>query len=265
MRKNVLIKSLCILCITIITSCSSDDADKDTTPDEKSILIKKITETIYYSNDSETSTSDFVYDKNVLKSVTSGTGYKSEFEYNGDKITKVSYSRNGTASGFTTFNYNGDLLSATLSGEKQDEKTEYFYTNGILSSEKSGYTNNGTYIVQNELSYSYDNSKNLTETIKKSSMFGSETISKEKYFYDTKNHPMKFMNKYYRLVFDIEGFDGKTTNNVTSRESYYPITVETPTYYTYAIVYNDDNFPVEIKKISKANNFVISKTVIEYQ
>ncbi|WP_133244609.1 hypothetical protein, partial [Flavobacterium sp. HTF] len=84
MRKNLSIKTVITFCILLLTSCSNNDESKDTIPDEKSILIKKITETVYYSGDSETSTSDFVYEKNVLKSVTSGTGYKTEFEYNGD-------------------------------------------------------------------------------------------------------------------------------------------------------------------------------------
>ncbi|PWB25333.1 hypothetical protein, partial [Flavobacterium sp. HTF] len=180
-------------------------------------------------------------------------------------ISKINYSKNGTASGFTTFNYTGNLLSSTLSGENQDEKTEYFYNNGILVSEISGYFNNGSYIVQNEIEYNFDQVKNITEKINKSSTSGSQTISKNKYFYDDKNHPMKFMNKYYRLTFSIEGFDGKATNNVVSRESYYPISAEVPTYFVYQIVYNDDKFPIEIKKIAKQNNVLISKTIIEYQ
>jgi uncharacterized protein YkuJ len=265
MRKNLSIKSVCAFCILLLASCSNDNESKDTIPDQKSILIKKITETVYYSTESETSTSEFVYEKNILKSVTSGTGNKSEFEYSGDKITKINYFKNGIASGFMTFNYTGDLLSSTLSGADQDEKTEYFYSNGNLVSEISGYFDNDTYIVQNETSYTFDQAKNITEEIKTSSLFGSPTTSKNKYFYDTKHHPMKFMNKYYRLVFELEGFDGKSANNVISRENYYPVTAETPTYFTYEILYNDDNFPIEIKKIAKQNNSLISKTVIEYQ
>jgi uncharacterized protein YkuJ len=265
MRKNLQIKSIYALCILLLASCSTDNESKDTIPDEKSILIKKITETVYYSSESETNTSDFVYDNNVLKSVTSGTGYKAEFEYDGNKISKVNYSNKGTASGFTTFKYTGDLLSSTLSGANQDEKTEYIYNNGILVSEVSGYFNNGTYVVQNEISYKFDQAKNITEEIKQSSMFGSQTTSKNNYSYDDKNNPMKFMNKYYRLVFSLEGFDGKTTNNVISRESFYPITAVSPSYFKYEIVYNNENFPIEIKKISKQDNSLISKIVIEYQ
>ena len=265
MRKSVLIKSLCVFCVALLMSCSNDDGGKDTTSNEKSVLIKKITETVYYSGESDTSIMDFIYENEVLKSVTTNTRYRSEFEYIGNKINKVNYFRDDTASGFTTFYYNGDLLNYTLSGINQDEKTEYFYVNGILTTEKSGYFDEGKYIIFQELSYTFDPSKNITELRNKSSMYGSETISKSKYFYDNKNNPMKFMNKYYRLVFDLEGFDGRTVNNVTSREYYYPVTNEVPGYSNFEIVYNNDNFPIEIKKISKESNNVISKTVIEYQ
>ncbi len=265
MRKSVLIKSLCVLYITMFSSCSNDDGGKDTTSNEKSILIKKITETVYYSDQSDMTIYDFVYEKNVLKSLITNTRYKSEFEYNGDKITKINYFEDEIASVSTTFHYNGDFLSHTLSGDNQDEKTEYFYVDGILTSEKSGYFDEGKYIVQRELMYTFDISKNITEITNKSAVFGPETISKDKYFYDNKNNPMKFMNKYYRLVFELEGFDGKTVNNVTSREYYYPVSNDVPSYYNYEIIYNSDDYPIEIKKISKQSNNVISKTLIEYQ
>lgn len=264
MRKSVLIKVLSIFCVPFFISCSNDDGGKDTS-NEKSILIKKITETVYYSDESDTNIFDFVYEKDALKSIITNNRYKSDFEYNGDKINKVNYFEDNIASGFTTFYYNGDFLSYTLSGENQDQKTEYFYANGALATERSGYFDEGKYIIQNESSFTFDVSKNITEIKNKSSLFGSETISKSKYFYDNKNNPMKFMNKYYRLVFDLEGFDGKTENNVTSREYYYPLEEGSPVYYNFEIIYNNDNFPIEIKKISKESNSVISKTVIEYQ
>ncbi|MCP2028185.1 hypothetical protein L1276_003353 [Flavobacterium sp. HSC-32F16] len=261
MRKKLLIK---ILAVVLFTSCSNDNGDKDNTVDPKSILIKKITETIYFSNDSETRILNFSYENNVLKSVTSDKN-RSEFLYNGDKISKVDYFKNEIANGSTTFNYDGDLLKYTLSGANQDERTEYAYTNGILASQKSGYLTDGNFIVQKQSIYSFDQNKNATEITDKSSLFGPETISKSKYFYENKNNPMKFMNKYFRLVFETEGFDGISNNNVTSREYYYPVTTETPVYYNFEITYNADDFPIEIKKIAKENNFVISKTVIEYQ
>ena len=265
MRKSVLIKSLCILYITIFSSCSNDDGGKDNTSNEKSILIKKITETVYYSDDSETSIMDFVYENKILKSVTTNTRYKTEFLYDGEKISKMNYFRDEVPSGSAVFHYNGDFLSYISSEGDPDEKTEFSYVNGILASEKYGYIDGEKYIIQRELSISSDNAKNITQIINNSSLTGSETISKDNYFYDNKNNPMKFMNKYYRIVFISEGFGGQTANNVVSRESYYPATNEVPKYYISEIIYNNDNFPIEIKKISKESNNVISKTVIEYQ
>jgi len=265
MRKSVLIKNVCVFCLAIFSSCSNDDRSKDTTPEAKSILIKKITETVYYSEGSDITVQDFVYEKDILKSVITNARYKSEFEYNGDKITKINYFRDDIAAGSAVFHYNGDFLSYIFSEGNPDEKTEFSYVNGILTSEKNGYIDGGKYIIQRELSISYDNAKNVTQIISKSSLTGSEITSKSNYFYDDKNNPMKFMNKYYRMVFVAEGFGGETTNNVVSRESYYPVSNEVPTYYISEIIYNDDNFPIEIKKISKQSNNVISKTLIEYQ
>ena len=208
---------------------------------------------------------DFVYEKNVLKSILTNARYKSEFEYNEDKITQINYFRDDVASGSAIFHYSGDFLSYIFSEGNPDEKTEFSYDGGILVSEKAGYLEEEKYIVQREMLPSFDQAKNITQVISKSSLTGPEIISKTKYFYDNKNNPMKYMNKYFRMVFVTEGFGGHTTNNVVSRESYYPVTSEIPTYYICEIIYNNDNFPIEIKKISKESNNVISKTVFEYQ
>ncbi|HEY6142264.1 MAG TPA: hypothetical protein VIV55_02395 [Flavobacterium sp.] len=264
MKKNILIKVLYIFSIVLFSACSNDNDENNTAPATNPILIKKITETVYYSGTSDTYITDYKYENNVLKSITNDNN-KTEFVYDGDKISKLNYFKNGTADGFTSYYYTGDLLSYTLSGKNQDEKTEYFYTNGVLTSEKSGYLDGTIYVFQERIVYSFNEAKNITQSIKTSLVYGPETVSKEIYSYDNKNHPMKYMNKYYRLGFDIEGFDGKTINNVVSRESYYPITNTVPNYYNYEIVYNSDNFPTEIKKIAVSGNNLISKTTIEYQ
>ena len=266
MKTHTLINIICAFCIMLFISCSDNDEGKDITvePPVKQFLIKKITETIYYSDESETSVSNFAYENNVLKSVTTNIRYKSEFEYNGDKITKVNYFRDEIAVGSVMFYYNGDFLSYLFSKGNPDERTEYSYVGGILASEKEGYLEEGKYIVQREMLLSFNQAQNITQVTSKSTLTGPEIISEIKYFYDNKNNPMKFMNKYYRLVFVKEGFDGKSVNNITS-ESYSSSTNADVSYTNFEITYNADDFPIEIKKISKSNNSVISKTLIEYQ
>lgn len=267
MKKNILIKALYIFCVAFFTACSSDSNDSipDVNPETKPILIKKITETLYYSGTSDTDVTDFTYENSVLKSITYNSTYKTELVYDGDKVMKANYFKNGIADGFTTFYYNGDLLNYTLSGKNQDEKTEYFYTNSILASKKSGYFNGLNYIVQQNSVYSFNSAKNITQSIDTRSFYGPEITSKQIYSYDTKNHPMKYMNKYYRLVYQGEGFDGLNTNNIISRGTYSPITNTVPTYGYNEIVYDSNNFPIEIKEFSASDNTLISKTTIEYQ
>ncbi len=263
MKRNIVFQVFFIFSIVLFASCSNDNSNNNNAPTPSTILIKKITETVYYSGQSETNISDFVYENNVLKSILQDNK-KAEFVYNGNKIIKLNFFTNGTATGFTTFYYNGDLLNYVLSGN-QDEKTEYSYTNGVLASEKSGYLNGANFIVLENSVYSFNANKNITQSIKTSTVSGPEIISKEIYSYDNKNHPMKNMNKYYRQVFNIEGFNGLSANNVVSRESYYPISNTIPNNFNYEIVYNTDNFPIEIKKFLTSSNTLISKTIIEYQ
>jgi len=264
MKKSILIKVLYFFCVMLFTACSNDDGNDNTTSKETPILIKKITETVYYSGTSETTTADFEYENNVLVRILSGNR-KGEFVYDDEKITKINNFKDGILDGYSSYYYEGDLLRYVLTGENQDEKTEFLYENGVLLSEKSGYLAGSDFVVLDKKSYVFNESKNMTQSIEISSFFGPETTSKEIYSYDNKNNPMKYMNKYYRIMFGIEGFDGKTANNVISRESYYPVTTENPNYYDYEMVYNSDNFPTEIKKIARLNKTLISKTSIEYQ
>ncbi|MEO7976108.1 hypothetical protein [Flavobacterium sp.] len=95
---------------------------------------------------------NFIYENEVLKSVITNIRYKTEFVYDGEKISKMNYFRDEVPSGSAIFHYNGDLLSYIFSEGNPDEKTEYSYVNGILASEKNGYIDGDKYIIQRELS-----------------------------------------------------------------------------------------------------------------
>jgi hypothetical protein len=262
MKQFSLLNLLFIICIGFI-SCSKED-EPTTSPVEKQVLIKKVTEEIYYNGQVDKSSTDFNYDNTILKSTSHGE-YKSEFVYDGEKIVKINNYKSDVLSGFLSFTYDGDLLKYTLSGEKQDEKTVYSYINSILTSQKSGYLNGAEFVVLGTKNYSFNKDMNVAETLKSSNNGGTVYDSKRNSFYDTKNNPMKFMNKYFKIIYECEGFDGLSKNNETSFDSFYPISSTTPSKIRFEIVYNTDNFPTEIKKLSVSNNSLISKTNIEYQ
>jgi hypothetical protein len=259
--KNVIAKTILFIAIlSVIVSCSNDSDSSS----GGGVLIKKISEKVYYSGQFDLTVSNFVYESNILKSISTGT-YEAKFIYNGNKIMQVDNYYNNTFDQSTKFTYSGEDLQYTLSGDNEDEKTEYSYSGGILSAIKSGYLNGNNFTILNTDNFLFNASSNVSESITNFTNGGSNYSYKDIYTYDSKNHPMKDMNKYFRLVFSCEGFDGLSNNNVISRDSYSPVTSTIPQEYNYQIIYNSDNFPTEIKKYATANNDLISETSIEYQ
>lgn len=267
MHKNIKMKKLITLlflfAVTLSTliSCSSEDAGSDISGN--GILIKKITESIYYGGQVETSAVEFSYANNLLTKVTRGT-LKSEFIYDGDKIIRIEIFNNNTLMRQTTFSYDGNLLDYTLAGENADEKTQFYYTNGVLSKSESGYISDNGFVVLDTEEYVFDSSGNVSQIISHRDLGSSVSTSKIKYTYDSKNNPMKFLNKYYKMLITLEGFRGINQNNALTKEMYTPVGTTTPSTQTFEIIYNEKDFPTEIKKFSPDHS-LISVTAIEYQ
>lgn len=249
------------LMVGLLFSCSDDDSAVTVNPPAEEVRqVKKITETVYYgSNDSETYTLHFNYENGILKNYESGNN-RTALEYEAGKITRAVYTSDGNPAGSTTFHYQGDALSYTLSDDADQEKTEYFYQNGQLSSTKSGYMNNDEYVILQTSSYVFYNA-NLLEKTTNSFTFGSEETSRLVYTHDGKTNPLKYMNPYLRLVFSTEGLTGLGDNNTISRKSYWNNST-TPSIQEYEITY-DGNYPVLIRK-KTASGTLISVTQIEY-
>lgn len=257
------IKSLLFLFVSfvmLLASCSSDDSVSENVGPV--FVMKSVTETIYYGGESEVSTTNFIYENNILTGLTNGN-IEADFIYDGEKILRVDYFNNGSLVTKTSIFYNGSQMDYTLSGINQDERTEYTYSNGKLASLKSGHIENGELVVLSTENYIFDADSNIS-TLNSIIDFGNEIFSSRREFtYDAKNNPMKFMNKYYRLVYSNEGFRGVNSNNAITQNAFSPSTSANPTILSYEITYNDADFPVEIKK-KDANNNLISTTVIEY-
>jgi len=251
-------------------SCSDDSqdvAETIQTPAENFPVIKKVTQfTDYGGSGSDTSVTDFIYNGSQLISAHTVSGpqtYDSQFHYDGEKVTSVDYFENGVADGFTTLTYNGDLLTSTLSGSDQSEQTIYTYNNGNVATVKSYYPVGPNSQLQQSNTYTYTNG-NVTQRLLENYVFSTSTY-KNVYTYDSKNNPMRGMNKYLRLTLGNEGFDGLSINNPISWQDINPDTNTVSAEYYYEIIYNDADFPMEIKRFTASSDFLISETHIEYQ
>lgn len=259
MKKLILKIFLLAVSLSILLSCSSDDSGSTTSGNV--VLIKKIKEVLIA--DEMELTINFNYQNNVLMSTTEGN-YKTEFTYNGGKVVLIKNFNNNVPVSQTTIAYNGDLLDYTLSGDDADEKTQYHYTNGILSKIESGYIGNNNQFVVLQTEEFLFSGTNITEISTFGNFGGTPFSYKNKYSYDNKNCPAKFMNKYLKLLISSAGFKGINQNNFLSEQTFSPVDSTTPSTQTFEIVYNDNDFPTEIKEYS-ANNTLRTITTIEYQ
>lgn len=261
---------LSVCAFTVFSCTDNDDKIAEIIPEQPSeesfLLVKKVTQTTYSgSMDSETSITNFFYEGNQLTETQTIAGvnvYGSAFHYDGDKVTSVNYTQNGSADGLTTFVYNGDELLYTLSGETQDERTDYTFSNGNVATAKVYYPAGPNEELLQSSAYLYENG-NVAEETHSTFWFGSEA-SKFVYTYDGKNSPFKGMNKYLRLVMGNEGFDGLSASNPITKTVYNPVDETTPAVFYYTLEYNEKHYATSIKRYD-GNDTLISETAIEYQ
>ena len=260
MKKLIALFSLLLITIPMSVSCSSDDGESKNSEDV--VLIKKITEILI--PDEIEIVSEFSYQNNQLKNITYGNG-RTEFNYNGDKITGAkNYDNNNNLVGQTTMAYNGNSLDYTLAGENLDEKTQYYYSNGNLSKIESGYIgDNNVFVVLETEQVIFDGS-NITESHFNGDFGGTPFSYKHKFTYDTKNAPTKFMNKYLKLLLNTAGFRGINTNNNLTQQFLSPTDNSILSVNTFEIIYNENNYPTEIKEFT-SENVLRTITKIEYQ
>ena len=73
------------------------------------------------------------------------------------------------------------------------------------------------------------------------------------------------MNPYLKFLFNFESLDIKSNNNVLKQFSHLTPTANDSTQsHCYTIIYNDNNFPISVKKHRFANNELISECTISY-
>lgn len=247
----------------LFISCSNDD--EDTNNSETPLYIKSITEEIYYSSTSSSiNITNFIYENNkLIKSINQQDGSYANIYYDGEKVTKIdNLSADNILNDSSTFFYEGDFLSK-VEFDSGSENYRLYYQNGKLIKSEYGAINNSVYQIGLSREYTYENS-NITQVINNEVNNGTIYTSKNIFTYDNKNNPIKYMNKYLKLNYSNEVLNGLSENNKLTQDSYYPITNTIPSKFIYQYVYNSDNYPTNIKRLTHSGT-LISNTTIEYQ
>lgn len=259
--------------VFLAASCTSDETDIQTgnRPDisdatAPSLQVKKITQVTYYgSSDNDTDVTDFIYSRNRLIGLHSqydtGETYDSEILYDGIKIIQINQSHNGVVNNPIFITYTDDKITSSTSNVATN-RTDFTYNNGFLRTIKGYMITSGVDQLTNREDYTYQFG-NVTGLIKTDYYFSSPP-SHIMYTYDNRNSPLKGMNKYFRLIYSNEGFDGLSLNNPLTRAYYSEGSQQNITTQHYIIEYNNNNYPTNIKRLS-VNNSLISDTTIEYR
>jgi hypothetical protein len=261
MKLVTLYRSALALTTVLFLSCTDKD-DTPIQPVNNDVLVKKITETVYYGTESETSVGEFTYQSNVLTRIDVGPTYQ-EFVYVGDKISSVKQYANNVLATTQTLNYDGTKLLSIISDGASPERTDFIHNSNGLSAIEHKYFSGGEWITFQKDEYSFTAGSNIAERLRTSYLGGTST-SRSEYSYDSGNSPMRDMNPYFRLLSLYEGFDPKNQNNAVNQTSFTPADASAGVVYTYETTYNDLQFPTMIKR-SAPDGTVISVTEIEYQ
>ncbi len=256
-----------MIMVLLAASCSSDD-NKETISQRK-LVIKKIIKTeYYYGGDSMDVITDFFYEDELLvstkKTIPSETyphDYHTQYIYEGDKIFQTIDYIDTEERLKNTCVYEGEFIKQIVPDVSGAIITDFTYDNGIIGSAVLGYILNQEYYIWIGKTDFVFTSGNLTDkTLQSDSVLFP--ITKTKYRFDGKNNPAKHMNQYLRYLFSKDGFDLMSQNNVVysqvESDAVYPQTE------TYQMIYNEDDYPVEIKRIARDGS-LISKIKIEYQ
>ena len=161
--------------------------------------------------------------------------------------------------------YEGNNLKLIQQGDGS-EKTEYNYINGQLASEPSSYsTNVGPFVLSTLNSYTFSSNQNIACKIL-SFYQGINSSFKSGFEYDNKNSVFKNMNPYLKFLFNFESLDIKSNNNNVLKQFSHstPTANDSTQSHYYTIIYNDNNFPISVKKHQFGNNELISECTISY-
>jgi uncharacterized protein YcfL len=247
--------------IAFAVGCSSDDSTTEDTTNPQLVLIKKITETVYYSDQENVLVSNFTYEDNKLVKIDNGSDYYLKITYNGDKVTFSKAYLNNELHSTSAYTYEGNNLVKIQM--ENSEKAVYTYTNGNLGTISYFTSSNNDWWLLGKETYTFANG-NIAQVIDNNTNGGMTFNSKTTYAYGNGKNPFQDLNLYLRLSLEFEGATPINTNIATSSNYYNTLEATTPSHqFTYQTTYNAANFPTEIRKYDSAND-LITKTTFEY-
>lgn len=258
MKKNIYALVVFLISLSIV-SCSTDNVSVTT----NTKTLKKIEEKIYYNGQVDTQYfMNFNYTNGVLTSLSDNSN-RLEFIYNGNKIIEAKRYINNQFTDSNFLLYENNLLKTILQDDGE-EQTNYTYQNNILYSKSYSYLNNGAMITYSSETYQLI-SNNIVETIYQS-QFSTDSW-KRTFEFDNKNNIMKNMNPFLKYIIDFETINVLSENNPIKSYSYDSLNSTQGTLdREFVITYDQDNFPITIKKYNIYNNQqeLISEMIITY-
>jgi hypothetical protein len=259
-------KITCLLApVIIMFSCKKTDPVVNTLPQQTYIVPSKIIVT----DANGTNTATFSYNGNKLKELVSTAG-KAAYTYTGNLLTKITTTNAAPSSDLGTedYFYNTDTtLNSVITYTEYTIGGQLFKDKSIL---RFTYNSNGTVSqrnynidiasgVETADNYSILNTFTNGNVIKKNNIhYADFNTSVQTLEYDTKNSPYKNVLSYNR-IFNEHSLANNLLKQTTVHTIYFNgQTITTSDVLTRAYVYNNDNFPTEIKYFSSTG--VLSST-----
>lgn len=253
MKLNSFFKQMTIVCLVLLVSCSSDSDSSNPL-----VLVKRINTV---GNESENI--EFVYQNNKLIKGISGNNYI-EFAYDGNKVITAKNYANNILTRTNTFAYSGELLTSITSDGSDAQRTIYTYINNKLSLIDREYLSGTEWIFREKEEILFDTNSNISQLETIFNAGNQVFTTKKENSFDNKNNPLRDVNPYIRLFIDFINIDELSKNNVVSYDYFSPSNSTTSVNYTYEIIYNENEFPTEMKRFSPDGS-LLSTTTIEYQ
>jgi hypothetical protein len=245
----------------IIVSCKKTDSVVNTIPQTQPQQTYILPTKIVIIDANGTNTSSFSYNGNKLTTIV-GINSNVSYTYTGNLVTKITATNTGSlvALNIEDFVYNADsTLSSITTYNENNASGQIVKTKSIL---RLTYNPNAVIIQRNSTidinsgaetpdNFSIANTFTNGNISKKSNInFISPNTTEQTIEYDLKNSPYKNVLGYNRLFKERSNTNNLIKQTIVNTIFFNGQTIVTSDVYTRSYLYNNDNFPTEIKYFS---------------